>query len=73
MTIRYSTPERAAAVVSGMIAGVEEVYAKLDSLLPRRITVTRSFAARKAAVFRAHTEATRMRRWMASADTPLPH
>lgn len=38
MTIRYSTPEaRAAAVVSGMIAGVEEVYAKLDSLLPRLI------------------------------------
>jgi len=90
MTIRYSSPAaRAAAVASGMLSGMEEAYAKLDSLLPglfpelarsdfritgtgdRQITVTRSFAAPKAAVFRAHTEAALLRRWMGSADMPL--
>jgi uncharacterized protein YndB with AHSA1/START domain len=37
----------------------------------RQITVTRSFAAPKPAVFRAHTEAALLARWMGSADMPL--
>lgn len=37
----------------------------------RQITVTRSFAAAKAAVFRAHTDASLLRRWMGSAEMPL--
>jgi uncharacterized protein YndB with AHSA1/START domain len=90
MTVRYSTAAaRAAAVASGMLPGMEDAYAKLDTLLPalipelgrsdfrfvatgdRQITVTRSFAAPKPAVFRAHTEAALLARWMGSADMPL--
>ena len=90
MTVRYSSPEaRIAAAASGMLAGMEDAYAKLDALLPRlipelgrsdfriigtgerQISVTRSFPAPKAAVFRAHTEAALLRRWMGSAEMPL--
>lgn len=37
----------------------------------RKIVVTRSFAAPKAAVVRAHTEAELLRRWMGSPEMPL--
>ncbi len=37
----------------------------------RQITVTRSFAAPKAAVLRAHTDPALLRRWMGSPDMPL--
>ncbi len=90
MVIRYSSAKaRTAATASGMVPGMEEAYAKLDTLFPslipelgrtdfrvvgagdRQITVTRSFAAPKPAVFRAHTVATLLRRWMGSAEMPL--
>jgi uncharacterized protein YndB with AHSA1/START domain len=90
MTVHYPSAEaRAAAAAGGMVPGMEEAYAKLDTLLPRlipelgrtdfriigtgdrQITVTRSFAAPKPAVLRAHTEAALLRRWMGSAEMPL--
>jgi uncharacterized protein YndB with AHSA1/START domain len=90
MVVHYATEAaRAGAAASGMVAGMEEGYAKLDALLPRlvaehsgtdfrlvaegdrKIVVTRSFAAPKTAVFRAHTEAALLRRWMGSPEIPL--
>ena len=87
MTIRYASPAACDAAGPEMNRGLAAHYAKLDRLLPtliprgtdfslvaqgkRQITVTRSFAGPKAAVFRAHTEAAILQRWMGSAEMPL--
>jgi uncharacterized protein YndB with AHSA1/START domain len=87
MTIRYTSPAARDAAGPEMERGLAAHYAQLDRLLPtllpgrsdfslvatgeRQITVTRSFAAPRAAVFRAHTEAALLRRWMGSPEMPL--
>lgn len=90
MVVRYPTAAaRAMAAATPMAEGMEEGYARLDSLIPvliielrpgdfrimaegdRQITVTRSFAAPKALVFRAHTEANLLKRWIGSPEMPL--
>jgi uncharacterized protein YndB with AHSA1/START domain len=87
MTVRYASPAARDAARAEMESGLASHYAQLDRLLPslipgrsdfrllasgeRQITVTRSFAALKAAVIRAHTDPDLLRRWMGSADIPL--
>ncbi len=87
MTIRYTSAAARDAAAPEMERGLASHYAQLDRLLPtlipgrtdfrlvavgdRQITVTRSFAAPKPAVFRAHTDAALLKRWMGSPDMPL--
>ena len=75
----------ASGMLSGMEEAYAKLDALFPRLVPelgrndfrmigtggRQITVTRSFSSPKAAVFRAHTEAALLRRWMGSADMPL--
>jgi uncharacterized protein YndB with AHSA1/START domain len=87
MTVRYGSPAARDAAAPEMESGLAAHYAQLDRLLPtlipgrsdfrltasgdRQIAVSRSFAAPKAAVIRAHTDADLLRRWMGSAEMPL--